>query len=195
MTRRDAGPAHILVRACASALAHAWLRCHRYAVGVESAQLKTRLASIGENVDIPGDAAFMAPERISIGNDVAIGPGVLISAVNTHVSIGNKVMFAPEVALIAGNHNTGEIGRWMAEVEHKRPGDDEPIFVCDDVWIGFRAIVLKGVTVGRGSVVGAGSVVTRDVPPYAIVAGAPARVIGMRFTPEQLMEHERLLGS
>ena len=63
------------------------------------------------------------------------------------------------------------------------------------MWIGFGAVVLTGVTIGRGAVVAAGSVVTRDVPPYAIVAGNPARTLSMRFTPEEIVEHERLLGA
>ena len=68
----------------------------------------------------------------------------------------------------------------MFDVKEKAPEDDQPVVVEDDVWIGFRAIVLKGVTLRRGCVVGAGSVVTRDV--------------GARFTGAQILEHERLLG-
>jgi acetyltransferase-like isoleucine patch superfamily enzyme len=82
----------------------------------------------------------------------------------------------------------------MFDAKDKSPEDDQPIVIEDDVWIGYRAIVLKGVTVGRGSVVGAGSVVTRDVPRYAIVAGVPARKVGVRFSEDEIREHERVLG-
>jgi acetyltransferase-like isoleucine patch superfamily enzyme len=63
----------------------------------------------------------------------------------------------------------------------------------DDVWIGYGAIILSGVTISRGAVVAAGAVVTRNVPPYAIVAGNPARPIGARFDPQQIKRHEALL--
>ena len=59
---------------------------------------------------------------------------------------------------------------------------DAPIVVEDDVWIGFGAIILAGVTIGRGAIIGAGSVVNKDVPPYAIVGGVPAKVLKMRVT-------------
>ena len=61
------------------------------------------------------------------------------------------------------------------------------------MWVGCNAVILKGVRVGRGAVVGAGAVVTKDVPPYAIVGGNPGKVIRFRFTEEQIQEHERIL--
>jgi acetyltransferase-like isoleucine patch superfamily enzyme len=69
------------------------------------------------------------------------------------------------------------------------------LVIEQDCWIGFGAIVLSGVTIGRGAIVAAGAVVTCDVPPYAIVAGNPVRVLGARFTPEQIVEHERILNA
>jgi acetyltransferase-like isoleucine patch superfamily enzyme len=62
-----------------------------------------------------------------------------------------------------------------------------------DVWIGYGAIVLSGVSIGRGAIVAAGAVVSNDVPPYAIVAGNPARVIGRRFDADEQKRHEQLL--
>jgi acetyltransferase-like isoleucine patch superfamily enzyme len=83
----------------------------------------------------------------------------------------------------------------MADVHEKRECDDEPIWIEDDVWIGTRAIVLKGVRLGRGSVVAAGAVVTHDVPAYSVVAGVPARVVSERFDAETLAQHEAILRS
>lgn len=157
-------------------------------------ELVGSLASCGKGVTIPFDCWVTSPETVHIGDDVSIGGGTWLSAVNASIHIGNKVMMAPEVAIICGDHHIGTIGRYMFDVKEKAPEDDQPVVVQDDVWIGFRAIVLKGVTLGRGSVVGAGSVVTRNVPPYAIVAGVPARVVGARFSDDQIREHERLLG-
>lgn len=71
--------------------------------------------------------------------------------------------------------------------------NDQDVVIEDGVWVGCNVVILKGVTVGRGSVVGAGAVVTKDVPPYAVVGGNPAKLIKYRFTEEQIKEHERIL--
>lgn len=71
--------------------------------------------------------------------------------------------------------------------------EDQDIIVDEDVWIGARAILLRGVHLGRGCIVGAGSVVRRSVPPYAMVAGNPAKIIGFRFTPKEMEIHEAAL--
>lgn len=67
------------------------------------------------------------------------------------------------------------------------------VTIEDDVWTGANITILKGVTIGRGSVVAAGSVVTKSCPPYSIIGGVPAKIIKYRFTVEQVLEHERLL--
>ncbi len=76
-----------------------------------------------------------------------------------------------------------------ADINHEM---DKDIIVEEDVWIGNHAILLSGVTVGRGSEVGAGSVVRHNVPPYSVVIGNPCKVVGFRFTPEEIVEHEKI---
>jgi acetyltransferase-like isoleucine patch superfamily enzyme len=73
-------------------------------------------------------------------------------------------------------------------------GDTGKCVVEEDVWIGHGAIVLSGVTIGRGSIVGAGAVVVDSVPRYAIVVGVPAEVVGWRFAAEEIVRHEAALG-
>lgn len=68
-----------------------------------------------------------------------------------------------------------------------------PIIIEDDVWIGANAIILSGVTIGEGAIIGAGSVVTKNVEPYTIFAGNPAKKIKMRFTEDELLNHRQLL--
>lgn len=155
--------------------------------------IRERFASHGHNVLFDPRDTFTY-ERIHVGDDVFIGPGAFFSATETHIRIGNKVMFGPRVTLLGGNHNAGVIGRYMFDVKEKRPRDDEPIVIEDDTWIGACATILKGVTVGRGAIVGAGSLVTKNVPPYTIVVGNPARVVRERFTPEERARHEAALG-
>jgi acetyltransferase-like isoleucine patch superfamily enzyme len=177
-----------------SAIAHPWEALQGRRSRRAVSHLVGSLASCGAGVTVPADCCVTSPETVHIGNDVSIGSGVWLSAVNARITIGNKVMLAPGVAIICGDHHIGTVGRYMFDVKDKAPEDDQPIVIQDDVWVGFRAIVLKGVTLGRGCVVGAGSVVTRDVPAYAIVAGVPARVVGARFSESQVREHEALLG-
>lgn len=95
------------------------------------------------------------------------------------IRLGNDVRVAPHVMMIAANHVFDDPAVPIRE-QGMRYG---PIIVEDDVWIGGRATLVAGITVGTGAVVGAGAVVTRDVPPFSIVAGVPAKVIGHRGTP------------
>jgi acetyltransferase-like isoleucine patch superfamily enzyme len=118
-----------------------------------------------------------------------------LSATRSKIIIGSNVMFGPEVNVQGGNHTTTYIGRIMIDVhdKDKKPEDDLGVFIEDDVWIGCRAIILHGVTIGRGSIIGAGSVVTKSVPPYAIAVGNPARVIKFRWNTDEILSHEALL--
>jgi len=103
-------------------------------------------------------------------------------------------MFGPNVTVVAGNHNTSQMGRFMYDVTEKRSEDDQDVVIEDDVWVGCGAIILKGIRIGRGSVVAAGALVNRDVLPYSIVGGVPARVIGVRFRGlETLHRHDSAL--
>jgi acetyltransferase-like isoleucine patch superfamily enzyme len=156
-------------------------------------KMKARLGACGDNVTFAPDTIFLSPETIYIGNDVSLGNGGHFSAINTYIRIGDKVMFAPQVGIIAGDHNTSVLGVYMKDVQEKRPDDDQPVIIENDVWIGFRAIILKGVTVGRGSIVAAGAVVTRDVPRYSVVGGVPAKILHMRWSGREIIEHERMV--
>ena len=108
--------------------------------------------TIGENVGVSG-CSISSQNSIKIGNNVLIGSGTLITDSDAH-------------ALNPCERLAG------------KPGVSLPIVIEDDVFIGARAIILKGITIGKGSVVGAGAVVTKDVPDLSIVAGNPAKVVG-----------------
>jgi len=165
---------------------------HRIARRANMYVVRERFASHGKNVLFDPRDTFTY-ERIHVGDDVFIGPGAFFAATETTIRIGNKVMFGPRVTLLGGNHNSGSVGQYMFDVKEKRPDDDQPILIEDDTWIGACAIVLKGVTIGRGAIVGAGAVVTRSLPSYAIAVGNPARVVRLRFTEEEQARHEALL--
>ncbi len=157
------------------------------------ARLTASLAAVGAGCVVYADGTFLGPANICLGSDVQIGPDAWFSAVEASITIGDKVTIGPRVAVITGDHNTGEIGVFVHDVTAKRPGDDFPVVIEDDAWIGYGAIVLKGVTIGRGSVVGAGAVVTRSIPPYSVAAGNPARVLRYLWDRESAIVHETAL--
>lgn len=112
---------------------------------------------------------------------------------NSHLSIGCYCSLAQNVTfLLDVEHNVDTISSYPFKAKVLRTGDEATskgdIIVDDDVWIGYRATILSGVHIGQGAVVAAGAVVTKDVPPYAIVGGVPAKVIKYRFEPEMIEE-------
>lgn len=153
--------------------------------------IRPLFAACGRNVRFNPFDRF-SYRTVRIGDDVYIGAGACFSAAKG-LTIGSKVMFGPNVTIMGGDHNVSTVGAYMADVHAKKPGDDLPVVIEDDVWIAAGAMILKGVTIRRGSIVAAGAVVTRDVSPYSIVAGVPARVIGYRWPLAQVLEHEEKL--
>ncbi|MDB5100597.1 MAG: lacA 2 [Cyanobacteria bacterium RYN_339] len=106
--------------------------------------------------------------RLEIGDDSFVNNGVILSATHS-IKIGNRVNIAPHCVLIDNDfHGTAD---------RNGPPKIAPIVLEDDVWLGTRVTVLKGVTIGRGSVIASGSVVTKDVPPGVLAGGVPAKVI------------------
>lgn len=138
--------------------------------------------------------ALYSYQNIEVGDDVSIGTGAVFLAAESKIIIGNKVMFGPNVTVVGGRHNTSVVGRFMYDVHEKQLDDDQDIIIEDDVWLGAGATILKGVRIGRGSVVAAGALVNKDVLPYSLVGGIPARVIGIRFENfETLCSHDSAL--
>jgi len=108
----------------------------------------------------------------------------------SRVKAGKYVMLAPDVTIAGSDHVYDEVGVPMHF--SGRPEMPETI-IGDDVWIGARVCILAGVTIGRGSIVAMGSVVTKDIPPYSIVGGVPAKLIRMRFSEKEVIKHDQML--
>ena len=155
---------------------------------------RSQFAECGDNVSV-GKLCDFIPSHIHCGHHVSIGSHASFIAAKAHIYIGNYVMFGPNVTIRGGDHRTDLIGRHLYQVGggDKLPENDQDVTIEDGVWIGCNVTILKGVTIGRGAVVGAGSLVTKDVPPYAIAVGNPAKVIKSRFTTDQIEEHEAIL--
>jgi len=131
-----------------------------------------RLAGIkmGKNSTIHTRARFYDPKNIIIGDDTIIGEGAVLDG-RAKLTIGNHVDIASDVMIYNSEHNINDDNFQAIET---------PVVIDDYVFIGPRVIVLPGVKVGKGAVVGAGAVVTKDIPPFAIVGGVPAKIIGER---------------
>jgi len=132
---------------------------------------------------------------VTIGNYTTInGPNVQVFAKLNRITIGNYCSIARDVTIQEYNHKTNAISSYnfQKHVFGGKPIDDVvskgPIVIGSDVWIGTKSIVLSGVAIGHGAIVAAGSVVTKDVKPYAIVGGNPARVIRQRFS-QEIVDH------
>lgn len=128
--------------------------------------------------------------NIHVGDNVNLGIKPIILAELSRIEIGSNVMFGPEVVVVGGGHNIGSVGTSMIDVSEKSGNEDLGVTIDDDVWIGSRAIILRGVSVGRGSVIGAGALVNKSVPPYAIVGGNPAKILAFRFGVTDILKHE-----
>lgn len=114
-------------------------------------------------------------EGLKIGNNSSIGPYSYIGC-SGYIEIGDNVMMSPRVSIYAENHLFDHPELTIKDQGVKR----EFVKIEDDCWIAANTIILAGVTIGRGSVIAAGSVVTKDIPPYSIAGGVPAKVIKSR---------------
>lgn len=146
--------------------------------------------SYGKGLRLGAGSLVSSPHGLVLGRHVSVGQRSLIE-VDGH--IGDYCLIARHVQIIGRNdHATDEVGRpmalstWVGDREGK-PTDE--VFIGDDVWIGAGAIILGGVRIGEGAIVAAGSVVTRDVGDFSIVAGNPARHVRQRFDADEARAH------
>jgi acetyltransferase-like isoleucine patch superfamily enzyme len=137
---------------------------------------KARLQRLGRGAKILPTVFFKYPELIQIGDHTFINHLCSVwASPGGPITIGNNVLLGPYASIISSNHGVAR-----DQLIRSQPGDDAPIHIGDDVWLGANVVVTAGVTIGDGAVVGAGAVVTTDLPSMSISAGVPARVIGYR---------------
>lgn len=137
--------------------------------------------NVGRSSKIFSNVYFGNGNSISIGNNSLIGPDCRL-ILGAEIKIGNDVQIGPNTTILTGNHVFSDPNipfRLQGSTHH-------PVTIEDDVWIAANVTILPGVIIGRSSVVGAGAVVTKDVEPYSIVAGNPARTISTRKPNERL---------
>lgn len=134
--------------------------------------VKKSIKFCGKNVNIRNNAFF--DQSLSIGDNSSLGINCMIMK---GVTIGANVMMAPEVYIYTQNHKFDDVTIPMVK-QGRTPMEE--VIIEDDVWIGSRVTILPGVKIGKGSVIAASSVVTKDVEPYTVVAGNPAKIIKRR---------------
>lgn len=130
---------------------------------------------IGTDVTFEDDVAVNRPGNISIGDGSFVGQGVSLNAVDELV-LGEQVLVAAGCRIMTWNHVISDRSIDLDELGK----ESAPVRIGDGVWLGYDAIVLPGVEIGKGAVIGAGAVVTNDVEPYTVVGGVPAKRLGER---------------
>jgi len=143
---------------------------------------------LGNNVSIGSNCKFVNPKKISIGNNVLINHHVEMEATGGEIILGNYILIGMHAKFINATH---EFGDWEKPI-YSQGLIPSKIILEDDIWIGMHAIILPNVTIGRGAVVAAGAVVTKDVPAYAVVGGVPAKVIKYRFDKETIKKAKKI---
>lgn len=155
---------------------------------------KQSMKHCGKHVYLrPLSSDFKGLWNMSIGDHTSIPKGSTFYCTEAPLTIGNKVIFGPAPTIITGDHRIDVIGKYIIDSKEKLPENDAPVIIEDDVWCGSHVTILKGVTIGRGSVVAAGAIVTKSCPPYSIIGGIPAKVLKYRFTIDEILEHEKTL--
>ena len=133
-------------------------------------------------------------ENIVSEEPISIGPNCTIYSTRAKVIIKAHFMSGPNLTIMTGDHRY-IVGRFMDEIKDldKLPENDQDVIIEEDVWCGSNVSIMKGVTVDRGSIIAAGSVVTKSCPPYSIIGGIPAKLIKQKFSNEEIKQHEKIL--
>lgn len=151
---------------------------------------RQRFGYIADNVSFTppmlGDVA-----NVYIYDHVGIGPYALLSSPNAKIIIKGNCAIADHLTIHTGNH-ARVLGKFVTDIKdaNKPKGYDKDVIIERDVWIGCNVTILAGVHIGRGATIAAGAVVNKDIPPYCIAGGVPAKPIKFYWTIEEIMKHE-----
>ncbi|NOZ22684.1 MAG: acyltransferase [Planctomycetes bacterium] len=131
----------------------------------------------GRNVRIHPTASFRCGENIWLGENSHVNQYCCVwASPKSRIVIGDNVLMGPGARIFSSNHDTD-----LDMPMNVQPWIEKDIAIGNDVWVGSNSVIVAGVKIGDGAIIGAGAVVTRDIPPYAIVGGIPARSIGKRW--------------
>jgi acetyltransferase-like isoleucine patch superfamily enzyme len=149
-----------------------------FGIWVRERTLRRFFKQLGQHCTFHSNFRVTNPEKISIGNHCGFASGVFLTG-GGGITIGNYVGIGPDSKVWSVNHRfTDPELPWM-----KQGYDHDPVVIEDDVWLGANVFIMPGVTIGRGAIVSAGTVLSKSVPAFAIAAGNPGRVVGWRKHP------------
>lgn len=152
--------------------------CKFYAYFLINSFIGQSKAKIGKNSNVHPTVIIRQPNNVIIGNNCYFNHNTIICGGKTKskIIIGNNVQTGPNVAIYAYNHSFMNKKMLISEQGYY----DKTVQIGDDVWIGANTVILPGVNIGRGVVIGAGSVVTKDLPDYSLCGGIPAKPLKYR---------------
>lgn len=154
---------------------------------------KTQLGYCAKNVRIEYPLHIESPKNVFIYENTYLRNNIhIINAPNETVIIKKNCALAANVSIITNNHKSIVSVPTPLLVSSHINDISQNITIESDVWVGYGATILSGGNLNRGCIVGAKSLVTKPVPPYAVVAGIPAKIIAVRFSIEQILEHEKI---
>lgn len=151
----------------------------------------SKLGACGSKSIIKRPADLKKPQNIFLGENVYIGSRSTFMTVGTGKCIIKDQSGAAEGLTVICSTHEQKVGSFMERTNNDNVYYD--IVVEEDVWIGANVTLLPGARIGRGAIVGASAVVRSKIPPYAVVYGNPARIVGFKFTPEEIIKHEENL--
>lgn len=155
---------------------------------------RSDFASVGKNMNVGFPVYITSPKTVHLEDNAVLRAGLSIqNNQKEHVYIKKYTVISRNVTIVTNNHrSTVGIPQCLLGASHINDTSRD-ITIGEDVWVGTNATILSGGDLGRGCIVGACSLVTKPVPPYALVAGIPAKIIGVKFSIDQIMEHEKNL--
>ena len=150
--------------------------------------------SAGKNSKVAFPVYISSVKTVHLEDNTVLRGGVSIqNNKNEHVFIKKYTVISRDVTIVTNNHrSTVGLPQCLLSASHIND-TSRNLTIGEDVWVGTKATILSGGDLGRGCIVGACSVVTKPVPPYALVVGSPAKIVGVTFTIDQIMEHEKAL--
>lgn len=154
---------------------------------------KSRLGYCGKDVTLRFHNNIRTLSHIYMYDDTYISEGFTFISFTGNLIMKEHSGASDNFTVVTNNHGR-IVGRFIKDTEKERSHEqDADVVIDEDVEIGTSVTLMAGVHVGRGAAIGSGSVVRNNIPPYAIAIGNPAKVVGFTFTPEQIIEHERVL--
>lgn len=152
----------------------------------------TKFGYFSKTSFISGPASIMNQHNIFMYEDTHIMSGCNLLVTKGKFIMKHHSCAAQNLLVLTGSH-ISKPGTWFLTMENRADDFEKDVIIEEDAWVGANVTLLAGSVIGRGAIVGAGAVVRDKVPPYSVVTGNPAKVVGYRFNPLEVIEHEKAL--